>query len=62
MQITLSSEEQQLLTKVLEERHRELLREISRTHHHEFKIVLQNNAKLLESMVDKLKKEAPLAA
>jgi endo-alpha-1,4-polygalactosaminidase (GH114 family) len=47
---------------VLEERHRELLREISRTHHHEFKIVLQNNAKLLESMVDKLKKEAPLAA
>lgn len=61
MQITLSTEEQQLLTKVLEERQRELLREISRTDHHEFKVVLQNNAKVLESLVNKLK-EAPLAA
>lgn len=61
MQVTLSSEEQQLLMKVLEERHRELLREISRATHHEFKIVLQNNAKLLESVVNKLK-EVPLAA
>lgn len=61
MQITLSSEEQQLLMAVLEERHRELLREISYTDHHEFKIVLQKNAELLESVVIKLK-ESPLAA
>lgn len=61
MQITLSSEEQQLLMAVLEERHRELLREISHTDHHEFKIVLQKNAELLESVVIKLK-ESPLAA
>jgi hypothetical protein len=61
MQITLSSEEQQLLMAVLEERHRELLREISHTDHHEFKVVLQKNAELLESVVIRLK-ESPLAA
>jgi hypothetical protein len=57
MQITLTSEEQELLTAVLEERHREVLREISRAAHHGFKLVLQNNARLLESMINKLKAE-----
>ena len=37
MELTLSSEEQQLLLQILEQRHRELLKEISHTDHHQFK-------------------------
>jgi hypothetical protein len=55
MQITFTCEEQQLLMEVLEERHRELVREISRSHHHDFKAVLRNNARLLESVLNKLR-------
>jgi len=44
---------------VLEERHRELLQEISRAKHYEFKSALKNKGKLLESMVNKLKVMQP---
>jgi hypothetical protein len=54
MEITFTDEELQLLLEVLEEQHRELLHEISRTDHHEFRMLLRNKEKVLESMLDKL--------
>lgn len=55
MELILTAEEKELLMGILEERHRELLREISRTDRHEFKLVLRKNEKLLESVVNKLR-------
>jgi len=55
MELLLSSEEETLLLEVLEERHRELLRELARTKHHEFKEILSYKEKLLESVLDKLR-------
>jgi hypothetical protein len=54
MQISLSLEEKELLMDVLEERHRELLREISGTSHKHFKIGLEENEILFESIMNKL--------
>ena len=42
MELLLSTEEHQLLLDILEQRHRELLKEISHTDHHEFKQARQN--------------------
>ena len=55
MELVLNSEEGRFLMEVLEERHRELLREISRTSHHDFKLILKNNEKLRESVLNKLR-------
>ena len=55
MELTLSTEEQQLLFDILERRHRELLKEISHTDHHEFKQALRKNEKLLDSMMSRLR-------
>lgn len=55
MELILTTEEKDLVMGILEERHRELLREISRTDRHEFKLVLRKNEKLLESVVNKLR-------
>ena len=55
MELILTAEEKELVMGILEERHRELLREISRTDRHEFKLVLRKNEKLLESVVNKLR-------
>jgi hypothetical protein len=58
MELVLNSEERKLVTEILEERHREFLREISRAkHHHQFKIALKNNEKLLDSVLNKLRVE-----
>jgi hypothetical protein len=46
MEITFTLEEAELLMDVLEERHRELLREISRTTHREFKVRLRKGVVL----------------
>jgi chemotaxis methyl-accepting protein methylase len=54
MEISFTSEERELLVAVLEERHRELLREISRSTHNEFKVGLKRNEKLLQSAINKL--------
>jgi hypothetical protein len=48
MELTLSTEEQQLLLDILEQRHRELLKEISHTAHRDFKQGLRKNEQLLE--------------
>ena len=49
------TEEQQLLLDILEQRHRELLKEISHTDHHQFKEALRKNEKLLESVLSRLR-------
>ncbi len=54
MEIKLTDEELQLLLDILEEQHRELLLEISRTDHHEFKNLLRKKEKMVETMLDKL--------
>lgn len=55
MELILSTEEQQLLLDILEQRHRELMKEISHTDHHEFKQALRKNEKLLESILSHLR-------
>ncbi len=59
MEVSLTASERELLLEVLEERHRELLREISRADHHGFKIGLKENAGLIESMLTKLRRARP---
>ena len=54
MDLLLSSSERELLLEILEEHHRELLREISRTEHHAFRSALKNKERLLERVLDKL--------
>ena len=55
MELTLTTEEQELLASILEQRHRELLKEISHTNHHEFKQGLRKNERLLDSMLGRLR-------
>ena len=55
MELILTTEEKELMMSILEERRRELLREMSRTDGHEFKLVLRKNEKLLESVLNKLR-------
>jgi hypothetical protein len=50
-----TTEEQQLLLDMLEQRHRELLKEISHTDRHELKQALRKNEKLLESILSRLR-------
>jgi hypothetical protein len=57
MELTLSTEEQQLLWDILEQRHRELLKEISHTAHRDFKHGLRKNEQLLESMMSRLREK-----
>ena len=54
MELTLTSAERELLLEILKEHHRELFREICRTDHREFRSVLKNKEKLLESVISKL--------
>lgn len=54
MELILTPEEHELLSEVLEEHHRELVREISRTDRHEFRILLRKKEKLLESVLNKV--------
>jgi hypothetical protein len=57
MELHLTSEERQLLQEILEERHRELLREIAHTDHHHFQELLRRKAKVLESLLEKVAAE-----
>ncbi len=55
MEITLTFEEAELLNEMLETRHKDLLREISRSHNHpEFRSALRENAAIMESVINKL--------
>ena len=62
MELILTVEERELVMGILEERHRELLREISRTDRHEFKLILRKNEKTLESVLNKLRIMSLVAA
>jgi hypothetical protein len=55
MELTLTSDERELLLEVLEGRQRELLREIARANHYQFEIALKNNERLLENLLGKLR-------
>ena len=59
MELTLSSEEAELLLSILEQHHRELLNEIWHTQHRDFKVALRKNEKLLESILNRLR-EVPI--
>ena len=54
MELMMTLEERELVLDILLQRHRELQREISRTHHHDFKLVLRKQEKLLESVLERL--------
>jgi len=62
MELTLSSIERELLVEILEEHHRELLREIARTGHYEFRDLLKRKEQLLESILHKLQVQDPANA
>jgi hypothetical protein len=54
MELKLNAEEQELLRRILEQRHQELLKEIAHTDHREFKQELRKNEKLLDSILSRL--------
>jgi hypothetical protein len=55
MELTLTTDEHEFLLVLLEQRHRELQKEIWRTDHHEFKRALRRNEELLESILSHLR-------
>ena len=55
MELTLTNEEEELLVHVLEQRHRDILKEISHTDHYEFKEILRKNDGLIESILTQLR-------
>ncbi|HEX7422694.1 MAG TPA: hypothetical protein VF311_02235 [Terriglobales bacterium] len=59
MELTLTVEEKELVLEILEQRPRELQREISHTDHHEFKLALRKNEKVLENIVSQLRAMQP---
>ena len=59
MELTLAVEERELVLEILGQRHRELLREISHTDHHEFKRALRKKEQLLESIESRLRVMQP---
>ncbi len=54
MELTLNTEEQELLVSVLEQRHRELLKEIAHTDRREFKQGLRKDEKLLDVLLSRM--------
>ncbi|HXX26978.1 MAG TPA: hypothetical protein VEI99_00870 [Terriglobales bacterium] len=60
MELMLTSDERELLLEVLEEHHRQLIREIARARHHEFKSALKSKERMIESVVNKLKGAHPV--
>jgi hypothetical protein len=56
MEIRITIEEGEVLNEILEARHRELLREISRSHNHpEFRKGLRHRAAALDSILNQVK-------
>ncbi len=54
MNINLTEQEADVARQILEQGYRELLLEIARAEHHEFKLALQQREKLLKALLDKL--------
>lgn len=59
MELTLTTEEWELLSEILGERHSALLREISHTDHREFKLALRRREQLLDSVMNRLRAMQP---
>ena len=55
MELTLTYDEIELLADILEQRHRELLKEIAHTDHHQFRKSLRRNEAKLESILTRLR-------
>ncbi len=55
MEITLTAQEEELIRTILDEHYRELLREIAKTDTRAFRLDLKEKAKLLESVMSKLR-------
>ncbi len=55
MELILTTEQRTFLVNVLEQRHRELLKEISHTDNRQFRQVLRNNEKLIEDLLGQLR-------
>ena len=55
MELQLTAEEQELLTGILERRHRELQKEIPHTDHRDFKQTLRHNESIIESLLSRLR-------
>lgn len=53
MSYDITDDEAGVIKEILETSHRELLLEIARADHHEFKIALQQREKLLEHLLEK---------
>jgi hypothetical protein len=54
MELQLTSHEKELLLELLQERHKSLIHEISRTDHRDFKHELQQRCSMLEGILGKL--------
>ena len=55
MEITLTAQAEELVRTILDEGHRELLREIAKVDNRDFKVALKEKATLLESVLNKLR-------
>lgn len=55
MEITLTGQEEELIRTILDEHYRELLREIAKADHRDFRMDLREKAKRLESILSKLR-------
>jgi hypothetical protein len=55
MEFTLTTEEHQLILRILEQHHQGLLKEIWHTDHREFRRALREDEKLLESILNRLR-------
>lgn len=58
MELTLTIEEREILTRLLEQRHREISKEISHTDNREFREFLRKNDNTIEGILTQLR-EAP---
>jgi len=55
MEFTLTTEEHELILRILEQHHRGLLKEIWHTDHRDFRLALREEEKLLESILNRLR-------
>jgi hypothetical protein len=62
MELTLSAQEAALIKDILEERHLALQREIARTDHREFKQILRERERILQSVLERVQSGMPRAA
>jgi hypothetical protein len=59
MNVNISEREAEIAREILESAYRELLLEIARAEHHDFRAVLQEREKLLQALLEKLGSLAP---